>query len=129
WVEIRKRGLEATLTLEFAFLPVMAHMELQGMNIDKEQWRAVYEDSVKQLALAERDLDDFFGIVPIRQEGLFGDAEVLKPIKYSSWQQVIKALAKLGYTVEDTRSTTLALAGIAETLPKDFIEAILRYRL
>lgn len=129
WEEIRKRGLEATLTLEFSFLPVMAHMELQGMSIDQKQWKAVYQDSIAQLAVAERDLDDFFDIVPIRQEGLFGDAEILKPIKYSSWQQVLKALAKRGYTVKDTNSTTLALAGVAEELPREFVEALLRYRL
>lgn len=129
WEEIKKRGLEATLTLEFEFLPVMAHMELQGMHIDQTQWSLVYQDSVKQLAIAERDLDDFFGIVPIRQEGLFGDSEILKPIKYSSWQQIIKALAKRGYEVQNTNSTTLALAGIAGELPREFVEALLRYRL
>src|SRR5258706_5000276 len=64
WEEIKQRGLTTTLNLEFAFLPVMAHMELQGMDIDQAQWKLVYEDSIKQLALAEQDLDDFFDIVP-----------------------------------------------------------------
>src|SRR5207248_80837 len=102
WDEIKKRSLTDTVMLEFEFLPVMAHMELIGMQLDQEQWKSVYRDSVEQLAIAEKDLDDFFGIVPIRQEGLFGDSELLKPIQYSSWQQIIKALAK-----RDRKSTRL----------------------
>jgi len=128
WEEIKKRGLSATLQLEFDFLPVISHMELQGMNMDVAAWKAVYLDSIEQLIKAEVDLDDFFGIVPIKQEGLFGDSEILKPIMYTSWQQIIKALNKRGYTVENTNSTTLALAGIAGTLPREFVDALLRYR-
>jgi len=128
WEEIRKRGLSNTLNLEFAFLPIISHMELMGMNIDQDQWKLIYQDSIKQLVLAEKDLDDFFDIVPIRQEGLFGDAEFLKPIEYSSWQQIVKALGKRGYTVANTNSSTLALAGIAGELPREFVEALLRYR-
>ena len=128
WEEIKKRGLSATLQLEFDFLPVISHMELQGMNVDVEAWKAIYRDSIEQLTKSEIDLDDFFDIVPIRQEGLFGDAEILKPIQYSSWQQIVKALAKRGYQVKDTNSKTLALAGIAGELPREFVDALLRYR-
>jgi DNA polymerase I-like protein with 3'-5' exonuclease and polymerase domains len=129
WEEIRKRGLKATLQLEFEFIPVIAHMELQGMAMDVDAWKLLYQNSLKQRNKAEVDLDNFFGIVPIRQEGLFGDGDIFKPIQYTSWQQILKALNKRGYEgVANTLASTLALAAINGELPVEFVEALLRYR-
>ena len=85
---IAERGLRNTLSLEFAVLPVIAKMELEGMRINEEAWTELYQNALKQRANAEKTLDKWFKAQTTSQEDMFAKAQITKSVNYGSWQQV-----------------------------------------
>lgn len=127
---IDARGLRNTVDLENAVLPVLAKMEHVGMRLDTNSWIQLYHEAVEQRKVAEKQLDRFFGAMNLSQGDFFGEAKVTKTLNYNSPKQILKALNKLGYVdVEDTDSNTLALLAIDGRLPREFVEAMVAYRI
>lgn len=60
WLEML--GLEETVILEMAFLPILAEVEVRGIKIDVDKWRALYNEASDNLKYAEEALDRLFDV-------------------------------------------------------------------
>lgn len=127
---INKRGLRNTLSLEHAVLPVIAKMELAGMNIDKDAWTILYQEALEGCNKQKALLDELLGVQVLRQENMFDDnPDIINQVNYNSPPQVRKILKKRGYNLSSTASPVLALAAIKGELPRDIAAAIIAYRI
>lgn len=82
---LKDDGLWPTAQVESRLLPVIAHMELNGLNIDPDQWAALAKAAEVKISEIKPQIEAITG-----------------PINLNSWQQKQKALAKLGVHVEST---------------------------
>lgn len=127
---IAERGLRNTLSLESAVIPVIAKMELEGMRLDTEEWIELYQNAVRSRAEAGKRLDALFNVEWTQQENLFGGAKPQRSINFGSWQQVLKALHKMGHTqLDNTESDYMALAAITGEIPLELAQALIEYRI
>lgn len=125
---IIERGLTATILLEHKVIPVLASMELKGMAIDQPAWNKLYEEALVGKQKAEQQLNTFFKSTSFVQEDVFGEDKTVREVDYDSPHQMKKALAKLGYVLDNTLKTTIALAAINGHMPKELAQSILLYR-
>ncbi len=96
--------LLVTAELEFAAVPAIAGMELAGVYLDEELWKALLQRmTIERDAIAD-ELQQVLG-AGAAQMNLFGEVE---PINLDSPAQVKEALTRIGIPVEDTREWTLS---------------------
>lgn len=96
--------LLVTAELEFAAVPAITAMELAGVYLDVDRWRAwLKRMAVQRDALAD-ELQQAFA-AGASQMNLFGEAD---PINLDSPAQVKDALARIGIEIADTREWTLS---------------------
>lgn len=112
---VRKWKLEFLLEgIEFPLVPILAKMELEGINIDEEKWYGILEDNKKLLLERELILDEELrklGMkIPLRRKeeviqiGLFGENTsktnlAVNNTNYSSSAQVQHIFRMLGQIV------------------------------
>ncbi|MBS1787791.1 MAG: hypothetical protein JST85_08720 [Acidobacteria bacterium] len=96
--------LLVTAELEFAAVPAIAGMELAGVYLDADCWRALLGHMTVERDAVADELQHILG-AGASQLNLFGDPE---PINLDSPAQVKEALARIGIEVEDTREWTLS---------------------
>ena len=99
------QGLERVAKLECGVVPAFGDMELAGVHVDRERWRAALAREETRRDDARRELDRVFA--PWADRDLFG--AVL--INYDSEEQVKAALAKAGVALDDTAEPTLRAVG------------------
>ncbi len=96
--------LLVTADLEFAAVPAITAMELAGVYLDVDRWKALLDRmTVEREALAD-ELQQAFA-AGASQMNLFGEAD---PINLDSPAQVKEALARIGIEIADTREWTLS---------------------
>ncbi len=96
--------LLVTADLEFAAVPAITAMELAGVYLDVERWKALLARmTVERDALAD-ELQQAFA-AGASQMNLFGEAD---PINLDSPAQVKEALVRIGIEIADTREWTLS---------------------
>lgn len=93
-----------TAELEFAAVPSIAAMELAGVFLDVDRWKALLEKMTVQRNAVADELQQILG-AGAAQMNLFGDPE---PVNLDSPAQIKEALARIGIIVEDTREWTLS---------------------
>ena len=81
---LEKHRLNETAELEFKVLPVVADMELTGIQVDVTKWKNIIEDVKRQLQQAKDELKEEFKDYTIN---------------FNSSQQVKQAFKKFGITV------------------------------
>ncbi len=102
--KLAELDLLVTAELEFAAVPAIAGMELAGVYLDEELWKALLQRmTVERDAIAD-ELQQVLG-AGAAQMNLFGEVE---PINLDSPAQVKEALTRIGIPVEDTREWTLS---------------------
>jgi DNA polymerase I-like protein with 3'-5' exonuclease and polymerase domains len=127
---IAERGLRNTISLECAVIPVIAKMELEGMRLDVDAWVELYQNSLRGRAEAEKRLEALFNVEWTQQEDFFGGAKPERNINFNSWQQVLKALHKMGHRdLDNTESDYIALQAITGYIPLELAQALISYRI
>lgn len=116
--KIKDHGLEDVCRLEFEFTKPLCEMELNGMMLDVEKWRAIMGDAAVEMEEASRSVAEF--LAPVEdQTTLFG----VSVIDVNSPQQLLGALIRYGLPVENTSNPELIKY---KGMP--LIDAILDYR-
>jgi DNA polymerase I len=102
WRELVGHGLTRVARIEFAAMPVLAGLQMRGLDFDRERWRRLLdalegelpalEERVQQALVTEDSPQDLFGAVPVNLD---------------SPDQVREALARLGVDVATTREVVL----------------------
>jgi DNA polymerase I len=110
--DLKAAGLAEVAELEFACLPAVIDMELNGMRLDRSKWETVRRQKEVARGEAARHLQD-----ELSRTGQ-------PAINPNSHQQVLKAFRAMGISVEDTRDGTLV--PLADRFPT--VDALLRYR-
>ena len=100
---LEELDLLVTAELEFAAVPAIAGMELVGVYLDVDRWRALLDKMTVQRDAVADELQQILGAGAL-QMNLFGEPE---PVNLDSPAQVKDALARIGIEVEDTREWTL----------------------
>lgn len=101
--KLKQDELERCAEIEFESIGPIVAMELAGINLDKELWRAHLEQIGKKQAHLADDLQDMLSAGAI-QSSLFGRAE----INLDSQQQVLESLQRIGVPIgESTRHEIL----------------------
>lgn len=100
---LEELDLLVTAELEFAAVPAIAGMELAGVYLDVDRWRALLDKMTVQRDAVADELQQILGAGAL-QMNLFGEPE---PVNLDSPAQVKDALARIGIEVEDTREWTL----------------------
>jgi DNA polymerase-1 len=103
--QLRQEGLLKTLAIEGAAAYAFAELELAGAPIDAEAWKGLLDAAKTHSADARRKLDREFWTVADRD--LFGGTT----INYSSDEEVLAALGKLGVPVTTMRRDALVATG------------------
>jgi len=116
---ISSQGLNRVCKLEFEFAPCMADMELAGVLLDKDGWKALIEDSETKLKQLTSDILPMLAR-GINQQGLFG----VPAINLASNAQVLSCLRNLGLQLEDTAVGSLTKVKKAH----EAIPMLLQYR-
>lgn len=116
--ELESEGLIRIALLEFGVLPAIAEMELNGVLINKEDWRSFLEEVEETRQEHAKILYDFFA--PTRAQQSFIDGVI--DINLKSVPQVQAAFAEAGIDLSDTQKTTLKRVGHPATL------ALIEYR-
>ncbi|MFN0108190.1 MAG: DNA polymerase [Blastocatellia bacterium] len=93
-----------TAELEFAAVPAITAMELAGVYLDVELWKALLRRMTVEREAVADELQQILG-AGAAQMNLFGEVE---PINLDSPAQVKESLARIGITLEDTREWTLS---------------------
>ena len=117
---LKNDGLEAAAKLEFECVMPIAEMELNGIYLDPELWRARLETMKSAQSKAADELQDMLS-AGVAQASLFGRAE----INLDSQQQVTDALRNLGVPMPET-TRAWQLQPLAEQYPQ--IGKLLEYR-
>jgi DNA polymerase I-like protein with 3'-5' exonuclease and polymerase domains len=107
-----------TAELEFAAVPAITAMELAGVFLDVDRWRALLDRMTVQRDSVADELRQVLG-AGAAQMNLFGEPE---PINLDSPTQVKEALARIGITVEDTREWTLSKLAEEHTVVAKMLE-------
>ncbi|CBN53536.1 MULTISPECIES: bifunctional 3'-5' exonuclease/DNA polymerase [Kamptonema] len=121
--KLRSAGLLETAKIEFAAMPAVAQMELNGMLLDVEQWHLVGEElkAQKQATLVEL-VKAGLKPAPSAQLSLFPD--MVETINPRSSVQVLSALQALNIPIKSTSKSELI--PIARQYP--VIQLLLNYR-
>lgn len=112
---IKQWKLELLLKgIEFPLVPILAKMELEGLNINEEAWLTILNDNKKLLFQKELELDDLLRAIgfstPIRRKeevvqiDIFGNEtakmnKMVNNINYASSAQIQGVFKKLGQPV------------------------------
>lgn len=104
--------------LEFDALPAIAEMELNGVLIDKEEWKIFLGEVEETRQEHAKMLYEFFAPTRAQQSFINGVVD----INLRSVQQVQQAFAEAGIDLPDTKKTTLKRVGHPATL------ALIEYR-
>jgi len=126
---IRQRKLVNTIILENQFLPVSAAMSVAGLELDVDSWVKLYHKALKGRADSEERLDVFFQTQKYNQGDMFGEDREFTTLNYNSWQQIVKAMSRKGYHIPSTNKKIIALMAIEGQLPREFVQALLDYRM
>jgi DNA polymerase-1 len=114
---LAEEDLIDTALLEFEFIAPVSEMELNGVRLDVEHWRAVIEEARRTAAGFSKQATDI--LQPYEEQNtLFGATTV----NINSQDQLIKAFAKLGFTLKNVDKKTL------KDCPNDLAKIILNYR-
>lgn len=115
---ITQHGFKDVCRLEFEFTKPMCEMELNGMKLDVQKWRAIMGDVEKEKLRVEKTINTL--LTPLEdQTTLFG----VSLINIDSPIQLKKSLNKLGLPVESTDDAELSkYKGVK------VVDAILEYR-
>ena len=57
--QAKRRGVAMCIDLEFLFIPVVAEMEYNGSNLDREKWTKIYEDNLKKYLDLKNKLNSY----------------------------------------------------------------------
>jgi DNA polymerase-1 len=100
--KLNSSEMQIAAQLEFDVLPPISEMELEGILIDREQWRV-------NLAEAKLKFDELSKVIykhfddVVAQKTLFG----VPTFKLTSPTQLLKHLEKLGFLLDNTEADTL----------------------
>jgi DNA polymerase-1 len=101
--KLKQEELERCAEIEFESINPIVWMELAGVNLDKELWRAHLEQIGRKQAHLADDLQDMLSAGAV-QTSLFGRTE----INLDSQQQVLESLQRIGVPIgESTRHEVL----------------------
>lgn len=120
--KLKRALLWETALLEFACLPAVAQMELNGMLLDKAQWQLLKVELEQQRTKLAKELSSLQIPSPIKQISLL--PEFSNSINLRSPKQVLAALQAQGISVSSTNTQTLI--PLANEYP--VIQALLDYR-
>ncbi|MGA9378792.1 MAG: bifunctional 3'-5' exonuclease/DNA polymerase [Phormidium sp.] len=120
--QLKKALLWETALLEFACLPAVAQMELNGMWLDKQQWQLLRTQLEAQQKALTRELSSLQIPSPNKQISLL--PQLTNSINLRSPKQVLAALQAQGIPVSSTN--TQALIPLVNEYP--IIQALLDYR-
>jgi DNA polymerase I-like protein with 3'-5' exonuclease and polymerase domains len=102
-VLLQERKLENISKIEMGIIPVLADMGLTGVRVDVKKWRELWQNAVKERAVAERTLDelmlglqpDLFGGTDLNVRPIYTGTKKPQPLNYSSAPQVKWMLQQL----------------------------------
>lgn len=95
--KLRDDGLMRAARLEFEFIEPLAEMELNGMLLDVDKWRAILDEKIIERERAKIQLNEIFN-QRVEQATLFG----VSLLNLDSPLQLVKSLRELGIPVEST---------------------------
>ena len=101
-IVIANQKLNRVCKLEFEFAPCMADMELAGVLLDKDKWRAMIKDTEIKLNKLTNEILPAIS-AGVSQQGLFG----VPAINLSSNVKLLASLKNLGLQLEDTSVESL----------------------
>ncbi len=81
---IKRLGLVETVNLEHAFLPVLAEMQVRGMEVDLNKWEKLAYEAQSELAKACRTLDHMFNVTVTYDVDVDGVGTVTRDKNYGS---------------------------------------------
>lgn len=134
---VKERGLQNKLRTEADLIPVLADMELTGIELNVEAWLALYHKACKDVAEYERQLDKLLGIQAATQEDLFGQPQLKRRINYGSSAQLARLLHKRGIKgfvdpktnkVLSTESKIFIVGKLSGDIPVDIADATVSMR-
>ncbi len=107
---IAQQELARVVSLEQQALPAIAAMEVHGVCVDVQRWRAILADRHEQKARLEQQLKQVLGQALVRtqpaQEALFGE-KMLPVVNLRSSEHLIQALRLLGVHVASASKEAL----------------------
>jgi DNA polymerase-1 len=111
---IERAGLARIVTLENEALPAIASMEVAGVRVDVEHWRAVLSAKQERQQQIEAQLRDVLGNAlasqqQATQQAMFADVAPTAQINLSSSDQIRAALATLGVSLGTFRGEELEM--------------------
>lgn len=144
-IEIQRRDLMQCVKLEMRFLVALAEIEYNGVNFNKEKWKATYDENLIEFNSLIKDLNAFIitnysnSRFINRQLDLFSE-EPKCNIQWTSSKQVIdffkflgicplavsKTTGKLSYTVEAKEVRPLLIKEELDSLTREFVRLYLR---
>jgi DNA polymerase I len=116
--ELKKLHMLKVAELEFQCVAAVGDMELAGVKIDTDRWRAILTHVAVDRDRAAAELNEMLAGVA-RQSTMFG----VPTINLNSGPQIIEAFARLGVELADTSEATLTKAGDHPAIKK-----LLEYR-
>jgi DNA polymerase I-like protein with 3'-5' exonuclease and polymerase domains len=81
---IKRLGLVETVNLEHAFLPVLAEMQVRGIQVDLDKWEKLAFEAQAELAKACRTLDHMFNVTVTYDVDVDGVGTVTRDKNYGS---------------------------------------------
>jgi DNA polymerase I-like protein with 3'-5' exonuclease and polymerase domains len=100
--ELLEADLIDTALLEFQFVRPAAEMEMNGVTINRDKWRAIIKEAQKQADSIAKTMADI--LAPLSdQNTLFGESF----INIKSPDQLLSAFQKLGFDLENTDEKAL----------------------
>lgn len=118
--KLRQEDLERCATLEFESIVPITAMELAGVNLDQDRWRAHLEFIGRKQAHLADDLQDLLSAGAV-QTSLFGRSE----INLDSQPQVLESLQRMGVPIGDSTRHDV-LEKLAPHYP--VVEKLIEYR-
>ena len=119
---LKKAKLTQIALLEFACLPAVAQMELNGIHLDQEKWQQMGESLKVQQFQLLKQINQQLKPPPSLQISLW--PEFAETINLRSPQQVVQALNAFGLPVKST--SAIELIPLAQDYP--VIQSLLEYR-
>jgi len=111
--EIKKHGLETACDVEFGCIHAVAEMELNGIKLDSDQWLELSKVFTVKRDRVAIEISEMLART-VAQNTLFG----IPPVNLGSPAQLITALRKLGFELDDTKDATLKRYRGAEVIDK-----------
>jgi DNA polymerase I-like protein with 3'-5' exonuclease and polymerase domains len=116
--ELKKLRMTKVAELEFQCVAAVGDMELAGVKIDTDRWRAILTRVAVERDRAAEELNEMLAAVA-KQATMFG----VPTINLNSGPQLIEVFARLGVELADTSEATLIKAGDHPAIKK-----LLEYR-